>query len=102
MGYGMYFPTHQVGGQPELWGIRSYGVSGVWVKRSSTVLLTHLHRSHGIDDVTGVTSCLLEVVDSCAPRLSLSACEGVVSTLTIATATAPRFYAPHLPPCAHQ
>ncbi|KIJ98258.1 hypothetical protein K443DRAFT_628329 [Laccaria amethystina LaAM-08-1] len=38
MGYGMYFPAHQVGGQPELWGIRSYGVSGVWVKRSSTVL----------------------------------------------------------------
>ncbi|KIJ96882.1 hypothetical protein K443DRAFT_681958, partial [Laccaria amethystina LaAM-08-1] len=37
MGYGMYFPAHQVGGQPELWDIRSYGVSGVWVKRSSTV-----------------------------------------------------------------
>jgi hypothetical protein len=38
MGYGMYFPAHQVGGQLELWGIRSYGVSGVWVKRSSTVV----------------------------------------------------------------
>jgi hypothetical protein len=37
MGYGTYFPAHQVGGQPELWDIRSYGVSGVWVKRSSTV-----------------------------------------------------------------
>jgi hypothetical protein len=39
MGYGMYFPAHQVGGQLELWGIRSYGVSGVWVKRSSTVVI---------------------------------------------------------------
>jgi hypothetical protein len=40
MGYGMYFPAHQVGGQLELWGIRSYGVSGVWVKRSLTVVLS--------------------------------------------------------------
>jgi hypothetical protein len=39
MGYGMFFPAHQVGGQPELWDIRSYGVSGVWVKRSSTVYI---------------------------------------------------------------
>jgi hypothetical protein len=39
MGYGMHFPAHQVGGQPELWDIRSYGVSGVWVMRSSTVAI---------------------------------------------------------------
>ena len=46
MGYGMQFPAHQVGGQLGLWDIRGYGLSGVWVKRGSTVLYysDHLFR----------------------------------------------------------
>jgi len=38
MGYGMHFPTHQVGGQPELWDIRGYGFSGLWVMTGPTVV----------------------------------------------------------------
>ena len=37
MGYGMQFPTYQVGGRLELWDKRGYGLPGVWVKRGSTV-----------------------------------------------------------------
>jgi hypothetical protein len=39
MGYGMQFPANQVGGQLRLWGIRGYGLSGVWVTRGSTVTI---------------------------------------------------------------
>jgi hypothetical protein len=37
MGYGMYFPANQLGGPKKLWGIREYGLSGLWVTRESTV-----------------------------------------------------------------
>ena len=39
MGYGMQIPAHQLGGPIVLWVIRGYGLSQVWVKRSSTVLI---------------------------------------------------------------
>jgi len=39
MGYGMHFPAHQVGGQPELWDIRGYGFSGLWVMTGPTVVI---------------------------------------------------------------
>jgi hypothetical protein len=46
MGYGMHFPAHQVGGQAELWDIRGYGLSEVWVMTGSTVLTnSRPHRS---------------------------------------------------------
>jgi len=38
MGYGLQFPANQLGGWLKLWGTRSYGLSGVWSKRSLTVL----------------------------------------------------------------
>ena len=38
MGYGMHFPAQQVGGQLELWDIRGYGFSGLWVMTGPTVL----------------------------------------------------------------
>ena len=46
MGYGLYgpmgfsieVPAHQVGGPENLWGIKGYGLSGVWDMRVSTVL----------------------------------------------------------------
>jgi len=41
MGYGMHFPAHQVGGQPELWDIRGYGFSGLWVMTGPTVPENH-------------------------------------------------------------
>ena len=44
MGYGMQFPAHQVGGRITLWGIRGYGLSGAWVKRGSTVVVTLFDR----------------------------------------------------------
>ena len=37
MGYGVQFPTHQVGGWLELWDKRGYGLPGVWVRRGLTV-----------------------------------------------------------------
>ena len=37
MGYGMHFPANQLGGLKNLWGIREYGLSGLWVTRESTV-----------------------------------------------------------------
>ena len=37
MGNGMHFLTHQVGGQLELWDIRGYGLSRLWVMRGPTV-----------------------------------------------------------------
>ena len=42
MGYGMHFPTHQVGGRPGLWVKRGYGLPEVWVKRGSTVSIESL------------------------------------------------------------
>jgi len=39
MGYGTQFPAHQVNERITLWDIRSYGLSGTWVKRGSTVFL---------------------------------------------------------------
>ena len=33
----MHFPAHEVGGQPELWDIRGYGLSRLWVMRGPTV-----------------------------------------------------------------
>ena len=38
MGYGMQFPANRVGGSLELWVIRGYGFSEVWVMRGSTVI----------------------------------------------------------------
>jgi len=43
MGYGMHFPAHQVAGQPELWDIRGYGLSGLWVMTDLTVAGFFLH-----------------------------------------------------------
>ena len=47
MGYGMHFPANQLGELKKLWGIREYGLSGLWVTRESTVhcnfLLTLLY-----------------------------------------------------------
>jgi hypothetical protein len=37
MGYGSKSPAYQLGGLKNLWGIREYGLSGLWVKRASTV-----------------------------------------------------------------
>ncbi|KIK01699.1 hypothetical protein K443DRAFT_678242 [Laccaria amethystina LaAM-08-1] len=42
MGYGMYFPAHQVGGQPELWGIRSYGVSSTTSVNHGQLSIVHI------------------------------------------------------------
>ena len=39
MGYGFHFPAHRLGGSKNLWGMREYGLPGVWVKRESTVLV---------------------------------------------------------------
>ena len=43
MAYGMHFPANQLGGPKKVWSIREYGLSGLWVKRESTVLLVLLH-----------------------------------------------------------
>jgi hypothetical protein len=45
MGYGMYFPANQLGGPKKLWGIREYGLSGLWVTRESTVCGDLAHRN---------------------------------------------------------
>jgi len=37
MGYGLGFPAYQVGNKKNLWDIREYGLSELWVKRESTV-----------------------------------------------------------------
>ena len=39
MGYGLHFFANQPGGPKNLWGIREYGLSGLRVKRESTVLI---------------------------------------------------------------
>jgi len=38
MGYGLEFPTYWHGSSKILWGMREYGLSGVWVIRVSTVI----------------------------------------------------------------
>ena len=38
MGYGMQFPTHQIGGPKNVWDIRGYGLSHAWVMTGSTVV----------------------------------------------------------------
>ena len=37
MGYGMHFSANRLGGPKNLWGIREYGLSELWVMRESTV-----------------------------------------------------------------
>ena len=37
MGYEPNFPANQLGGQKFLWVIVEYGLSGIWVRRESTV-----------------------------------------------------------------
>jgi hypothetical protein len=37
MGYGLEFPAYQHGSSKILWGMREYGLSGVWVIRVLTV-----------------------------------------------------------------
>jgi hypothetical protein len=37
MGYGPKSPAYQLGNFKNLWGIREYGLSELWVKRASTV-----------------------------------------------------------------
>ncbi|KAF8223468.1 hypothetical protein L208DRAFT_1316665 [Tricholoma matsutake] len=39
MSYGFHFPAYQLGSSKILWGMREYGLPGVWVKRVSTVQL---------------------------------------------------------------
>jgi len=38
MGYGLEFPAYRHGSSKILWGMREYGLSGVWVIRVSTVV----------------------------------------------------------------
>jgi len=38
MGFSIEIPAHQVGRPENLWGIRGYGLSGVWDMRVSTVI----------------------------------------------------------------
>ncbi|KAF8234462.1 hypothetical protein L208DRAFT_1261410, partial [Tricholoma matsutake] len=37
MGYGFEIPAYRLGGSKILWVMGEYGLSGVWVKRVSTV-----------------------------------------------------------------
>ena len=39
MGYEPNFPANQLGGQKFLWVIVEYGLSGIWVRRESTVVI---------------------------------------------------------------
>jgi hypothetical protein len=45
MGYGPKSPAYQLGNFKNLWGIREYGLSELWVKRASTVDELLLNRS---------------------------------------------------------
>jgi len=47
MGFSIKIPAHQVGGQEKLWSIRGYGLSEVWVMRSSTVISSRHYRIAG-------------------------------------------------------
>ena len=38
MGYGLEFPAYRHGSSKILWGMREYGLSGVWVIRVLTVV----------------------------------------------------------------
>jgi hypothetical protein len=35
-------PKYQVGNLKNVWGKREYGLSGLWVKRASTVYIKHM------------------------------------------------------------
>jgi hypothetical protein len=48
MGYGMQLPANQVGRRLELWDIRGYLLSEVWVMRSPTVLTEQFVHSEDI------------------------------------------------------
>jgi hypothetical protein len=37
MGYGFQSTAYQLGGLKILWGMGEYGLSGLWVKRESTI-----------------------------------------------------------------
>ena len=40
MAYEVHFPANQLGGPKKVWGMREYGLSGLWVMRESTVIPT--------------------------------------------------------------
>ena len=40
MGYGFKFPAYRLGGPKILWIMGEYGLSGPWIKRESTVLVS--------------------------------------------------------------
>jgi hypothetical protein len=40
MGYGFEFPAYQLGGSKIVWVMGEYGLSGLWVMRESTVILS--------------------------------------------------------------
>jgi len=47
MGYGLEFPAYRHGSSKILWGMREYGLSGVWVIRVLTVTVSSKSRCHG-------------------------------------------------------
>jgi hypothetical protein len=72
MGYGMHFPTHQVGGQLRLWDKRGYGSPGVWVKRGSTVVSRTESSHFRNNSITNVTKVVLPLsCDLVLPCLKL-------------------------------
>ena len=56
MGYEPNFPANQLGGQKILWVIVEYGLSGIWVRRESTVndaCIRELHKERQLGYSTG-------------------------------------------------
>ena len=52
MGFSIEIPAHQVGGPENLWGIRGYGLPGVWDMRVSTVSLNNFMSGAATSPIT--------------------------------------------------
>ncbi|KAH9023685.1 hypothetical protein EDB85DRAFT_2277822 [Lactarius pseudohatsudake] len=56
MGYVHKIPAHRAGGRIRLWGIRGYGVSGVWDTRGSTVSVIQVVRRSYLPSTNAISS----------------------------------------------
>ena len=61
MGYGLQIPAHQLGGPKWVWDFRSYGLSGAWVKRVSTVHASKIYPRGPVATLNASAAPLIEL-----------------------------------------
>jgi hypothetical protein len=70
MGYGMHFSANRLGGPKNVWGIREYGLSELWVMRESTVVpKNHIKSCARPNQVNAVRTVVIVAVTKAWPYI---------------------------------